>query len=582
MQIRIRFLAWIAITALVCGLPAIGKAQQASLVLDYTDTTLCYKHHNDWALTKVVTSNPITTTNRTGTVTFKVTATKTSGATGLNVIGALTVTNAGSADATIGNIVVNLQKKAAKNAQKIPWVSVAADIANATDGPDATTGRILAKTSAEHPTVNAAQGAGNYTISGAEGTFVRTAGSGSVTFMDLNTSEVFSLVPQSVIAPGETVTLLFNAGFDMSAPGMPAPGEQIKVEALVSFGNAGARGGSGASGSNIDINGNGVIDADEANVRTVPSRMSLHVPSVAEECNDSVILSDLLADVATTGTVTFANFQTFGGGAGIVELVDGDEFTVSVLVDAGPLGGTLTNTARLHSEDQYITLNIVDPVTGLPIRVVCCDGIDLQASDGFVIGPAGFQAGDYCTFRHGSFHSQNEPGGPGDILVNNFLSVFPAGLQVGQYFPFNGAAAPNGFFWQPNVTGRTRLKRFTGGGGGSGPIPADALNPTSPGSAGAIAREVAALTLNVEFNDAGLYPSGLTVPPFGNLVLCNTGTSLDGLMVRHILVIANTALATGVLPIDYTFGRLDRLIGELNFSFDYCTVSGWAQTHLCP
>jgi hypothetical protein len=39
------------------------------------------------------------------------------------------------------------------------------------------------------------------------------------------------------------------------------------------LGNADALGGSGATATNIDINGNTTIDSDEANVRTVPSRI---------------------------------------------------------------------------------------------------------------------------------------------------------------------------------------------------------------------------------------------------------------------------------------------------------------------
>jgi hypothetical protein len=113
---------------------------------------------------------------------------------------------------------------------------------------------------------------------------------------------VFALTPQRSIAVNESVTLLYDAAFQ---PGVLPAGTAMRVEALVSFGNAGARGGSGATGSNIDVNGNGGVDADEANVRTVPSRVTLAaLPTTPEETNASVSLTD---EVTTSGTVTYTN-----------------------------------------------------------------------------------------------------------------------------------------------------------------------------------------------------------------------------------------------------------------------------------
>ena len=81
--------------------------------------------------------------------------------------------------------------------------------------------------------------------------------------------------------------MLYDASFNISV--LPPVGTQMRVEALVTFGKAGGRGGSGSTGTNIDINGNGVIDTDEANVRTVPSRIALAaLPATPDECNDSV------------------------------------------------------------------------------------------------------------------------------------------------------------------------------------------------------------------------------------------------------------------------------------------------------
>src|SRR6185369_17416279 len=94
------------------------------------------------------------------------------------------------------------------------------------------------------------------------------------------------------IPVGGAVTLNFKAAFaaDNIFPALN-PGESLRTEVLVSFGNSGNRGGSGASGSNIDINGNGVnTDADEKNVRTVPTRLTYPVPTL-QLCNDSVAIT---------------------------------------------------------------------------------------------------------------------------------------------------------------------------------------------------------------------------------------------------------------------------------------------------
>ena len=97
-------------------------------------------------------------------------------------------------------------------------------------------------------------------------------------------------MPQKSIAPGETVNLLYTATFNNALLGL-APGAQVRIETIVTFGNAGARGGSGAVATNVDINGNGTLQPDEAYVRSVPTRTSLQLP-VLTTCNNTVTLTD--------------------------------------------------------------------------------------------------------------------------------------------------------------------------------------------------------------------------------------------------------------------------------------------------
>jgi hypothetical protein len=82
-----------------------------------------------------------------------------------------------------------------------------------------------------------------------------------------------------------------------------ATASAARAEVIISFGNATTSNGSAA---NIDINGHGTIDADEAQVRSVPSRLT---PTVPPQTNGDAAptLTDTLSDIAATGTVTFSN-----------------------------------------------------------------------------------------------------------------------------------------------------------------------------------------------------------------------------------------------------------------------------------
>ena len=162
-----------------------------------------------------------------GTVSWTITATEGQTVAGhLVVSGQMTVTNFGTGPATIGNIVVNLQKRVSNT-----WVTASSDVADATNGDAATTAKIYKQASSE--------GLSSFTENGA---------SGSLEFMDATNNTVFSLVPEVTIPAGGTKSLLFQATFDNNVLDL-APGTSIRSEAIVSFGNATT---SNASAPNID------------------------------------------------------------------------------------------------------------------------------------------------------------------------------------------------------------------------------------------------------------------------------------------------------------------------------------------
>jgi len=207
----------------------------------------------------------------------------------LVVNGQMTVTNSGSGPATVGNIVVNLQTKSGNQ-----WATRSSDIADATSGDAATTANIHKAASSENLA-----------------SFTENGASGSLNFMDATNNTIFSLVPQVMIGAGQTRALLFSAEFDNNNAALQlTAGNQIRAEIIVSFGNAIANGNSTA---NVDINGNGAIDGDEARVRSVPSRLTMTVPAPVNG-NGTVSLTDTIDDITATGDVTFTN-ATFNLGA---------------------------------------------------------------------------------------------------------------------------------------------------------------------------------------------------------------------------------------------------------------------------
>ena len=345
--------------------PAEAAGEPAELALLNSSAGLTQTSETEWTLAK---TGALDTTNKA--VTWTITATEGATVDGRLVVnGTFTVLNTGTGGATIGNIVVNLQTKTSSK-----WVTRSSDIANATQGEAATTANIVNSASSERKT-----------------SFTENAASGELNFMDASTNSQFSLVPQVTIPAGGAVTLLFSAAFDNTVLNLAA-GTLARAEIIVSFGNAAE---SSASAPNIDINGNGVIDADEARVRSVPTRLTLTVPAQTPG-NGTVTLSDTLADITTTGTVSFSN-AVFNLGT--------TTGTVSVSYNPGTSGGSITNCAHLTSTNT--------PVTSGGLTFPTVNGVDLTACDTQTIGAStctpgaagcGWQQGDLVTF------SQNDWG----------------------------------------------------------------------------------------------------------------------------------------------------------------------------
>jgi hypothetical protein len=549
-----------------------ARAEQASLVLGNSDLALCFGNITSWSLNKSVDS--VSGPKGNQTVSWTVTATKgTTSGNQLMVSGYMSVKNGGSADATIGNIVVNLQRTkdiGTPSKPKLIWASVSAAVADATNGDAATSANIAAKASAEVP----AYSGGTYTVSGARGTFTENAISGPLQLLDIDANDIWAITPQKTIAPGQSVNLVFKAKFDASLLDL-TEGQSLRAEVIVSFGNAGSRGTGGASAANIDINGNGTMDSDESWVRSVPTRVTETVPSF-EECHGQVTLDD--AGVMTTGTVTVGDVAV--NGMPTEPVGSTTTFTVTATgVNGGASGGNISNTATLTAEGSEVSLligyqTVPDPVTGLPVQqplyytFACCPVFSLTVSASANIDdPGGFQPGDYCSFSQGGLGGN---GAPFYLLASQFATLFPSGVEVGI------AGNPGNTM---RFTSALAVQDYLPAGGTPGRLTIDLVDPQSS-SAGVFGGQVLALKLNIALSDGGATPPGL-----GDLYYINPGDTLHGLTVRQILAAAETALGGGPRPAGYSYAALSTLCDSLNLSWhdmttEGCVPSAWALLYL--
>jgi len=538
---------------LSCGIVLCAPllAQQASITLLNSDVAYCYKQDTPWTINKTndqtdpVLSNAI--------VNWTITATKGNpGPKQLCVNGVVTVSNTGTANATIGNVIVDIQRS---QTGVNKWKVLSADVADSTNGDSATTDKMAASAMASQTDYS-----GVATVSASTATFTENAASGSLEFTDATSNTVWAISPQQTIAPGSSVTLLFKAVFNGNNI-FPAlnPGELLRTEVLVSFGNSGARGGSGASATNIDINGNTAIDPDELNVRTVPTRLTYPVPPL-QICNDSVTITDTFT---TNGTAGVSNVTGNDPGTGTL-ISASTTFTVTGTVTGD---GVVTNTAKLDGTDSTVT-------TLLSFNTFpCCVGLHLQDTSSVTVYTTSVPAKQptYCSYSRNEYLHNGAGNG---ILLANFASTFmPANFTGKPPCPSSGACTLSGLTIG-NPTGsahatwsnEAKFETAINGGGSDGALSANDYNATSI-SGGKFPLNVAALTLNVTMNGVGTPTS----PSIGNLYYNNPGDFFHGKTVSQILAAANATLATGVLPDPtYSFNKFDALIDQLNQAWNKC------------
>jgi hypothetical protein len=508
-------------------------------------SSLLQTSNTAWTLTK---TSAVDTGAKTVTWTINSTKGATTGGK-LTVDGYLDVFNIGTAPATLGNIVVNLQvRDNSHHGYGDHWVTLASDVADATQGDAATSAHVVGDDTTEHQDV-----------------FTENAASGALSFTDRRFNTMFSLVPEQTVLPWTDLPLVFAASFDNNVLHL-THNTQVRFEVVVTFGNH-ALGGPNHTDENVDINGNGIIDADEHKVRSVIGLTEQSVPNQTN-ANTTLALSDNVSDITTIGTVTFTNpVISLGTTTG----------TVKVNYDAGTDGGSITNC--VHGAGTGIT----DPVgqytftVVAPLSLMTCTTAAIAQPTCTPGAPGcGWHDGDELTYDQTVWGGPDIVGTPPHLVHDNFHTIYPGVMELG--IPL----ALGGHFM--DFTDQSTLLVYLPQSQPAAALNANVTDPDST-SSGIFGGQIAALRLNIDFSDANII-SGTSGLEFGDLRLCGltTTTGLNGSTMRQLQAVVNTALGGGTTP--YAITDLSSLLTDVNASFDGGFVSTFAQAHVvngaCP
>ena len=574
-------LSWaIAATSLLAAAPVL--AQQASINLLGSSMSYCNTVNNTWDLTKTVDQDNVVS----GTsVTWTVTATKNNGGPAPDptfcVEGTLVINNAGAGTATIGNIVVNAQRRFVISGKQ-RWVSASADIADKVNRDLATQANIVAAGSQEDPGWNAfVNSPATYTTTGGFGTFTENAASGSIEFADGDWNDVLANNAY-VVGPGATVTLQYKAFFNGALLNIDPLGDHLRTEVLVTFANAGARGGSGASLSTTDITGDGVNDGW---VRTVPVRASLDVPPL-EQCNDTVTMVDVM-DANPNGV----SAEVTGGTMPESMTASPSATTTWTLITTLTGEGTIENDVTLTGTETACcdAANAFASALVTVTQEVCTTCVQCPCGESEVIpGRCNPCSGDgFCTFTQGKYNNNAGNAIATVVLPANYATIWSAGLRIGSQTDALQGSAPWTALWTPDALGLATLQQYIGGNTAGSSLGADLTNPATSADKG-LGSQTLALTLSIGLSGAGVVPA---VPgPFantqlGNVVVCPVSGPVVGpcpvptLTMSQILGIANALLSGGTVS-GWDSTSMRGFLGDnINPSFDDCVPSAWALTH---
>jgi hypothetical protein len=165
--------------------------------------------------------------------------------------------------------------------------------------------------------------------------------------------------------------------------------------------------------------------------------------------------------------------------------------------------------------------------------------------------------GTWITYTQAEWGQNGDPHHPnaGNLLANNFASVYPGGVTIGT----NSLSL--------TFTTVNAIQHFLPAGGKNGALQTTATNPNNS-KAGMLAGQVLALKFNVDFTNAGWLGADLKD-------LRIVDGPLAGWSVQDVLDFGNQAIGGGGLTknsVTLTFDQLNDIITNINQDFDRGTT----------
>jgi hypothetical protein len=537
------------------------KRSQASLGVDTQNCSSTFgtpyaEERTYWSIDKVAETQSPLVSNQLDNISYSVSVLEGQTKHVLVVSGQLIITNGGEQVPGLTSIDANLQRKSPSQfATFASAVAVAADQCRQ-------------------------QGISRTCL----GTYVNAQGA-SLLITDSSGNDVTALLGNVLIPSSNcdnSVRLNYVAEFDIDQFGALKPAEQLRLEMLVTFLGAGARGNSPEKVScTIDADCNGVINEDDAstcdlneaennNVRTVPTRFSFSLPVYNPAC-PSVLKTDAGARSSDDSCVIAATNQLLDT---ITKSQPGAVDTESVFGTAGCIASgcqaNIVNVAELHCIDGRNELIEGSPAGAAILKV--CKNETRQV-----------KPGDYCAFTQGGWGSECKGNNPGCFRDVNFASVFPNGVGIGDGVNCNQglcgqSAVLNGVIpFAAKWTSSAALSNYLPAGSIPGVLTADLLNPVAS-SSGVLGGQLLSATLSVAYDDAGKFSIGLPFMKNSTLKIGDLtyqgGTPCDGMTVRQALNEAEK-IVSGVVS-SLTPSQMASCLTLLNEGFDNCDVADTA------
>ncbi|MHC1738611.1 MAG: choice-of-anchor A family protein [Ignavibacteriaceae bacterium] len=315
---------------------------------------------------------------------------------------------------------------------------------------------------------------------------------------------------------------------------------EIKARAIVIRDLAVANGGEEVPPVTVSI-----IPVSQSFVAGTPARFKVLV--LDNEGNGvsgiTVSLSASSGSLDNTTVLTGANGLTSE-----VSLTQGSSSEATITASASAVLPNGNRFVHAVSPDAYQKLVLVTPTL---ITRTATSSVSWYTTN----GPC--DVNGFTTFTQGGWGSPSNST-PGRIRDLYFNEVFPSGLVIGTGNTLT-------------LTTASEVKDFLPAGGTSGSFSQSYVNPKKT-SAGVLAGQVVALSLNVNYDAAGKIGSNST--DLGDLIIVSG--PFEGKSVSQFLVIANQAI--GGEETGYTFSQINDMATKINENFDDGTTNNGALT----